>query len=338
MFHKSAAKLTGLYLAIIMVISVFFSILIYQLSIQELDRWAHRPEPIINVLPDRSVPSNFRQRLADSRQQYFQEARHRVITRLITINICILAGGGMLSYYLARRTLKPIEEAHEALERFTGDASHELRTPITAMRSENEVALMNPKLTLAQAKKQLTSNIEELEKLTTLTEGLLRLTSLDQSDLPKKPILASRLANEAIEKIQPKASAKNIIITTNLPPKLKTNANEASIVEVLVSLLDNAIKYSPEKSTIQVSAQSDNKHVRISVADTGMGIKGDDLPHIFDRFYRADTARSKQESPGYGLGLAIAYDIIRLHDGQLSAKSKFGSGSTFTISLPTHKA
>lgn len=333
MFHKSAAKLTGLYLAIIMVISLFFSLVIYQLSTDELARWAHSPEPIINVVPN-SNRYNLRQRLQDSRMEYYEAAKHRVVVRLVTINLSILAGGGILSYYLARRTLNPIEEAHAALERFTGDASHELRTPITAMRSENEVALMNPKLTLAQAKKQLQSNIEELEKLTSLTEGLLRLTSLDQSELPKKAISASRLITEAIEKTQVKASAKAITLSAENLSKQKVKVNEAGIVEVLVSLIDNAIKYSPDKSTITIATKLDNKHLKIQVIDKGMGIAGTDLPHIFDRFYRADAARSKQDSAGYGLGLAIAYDIVTLHGGQLAARSKPGNGSTFTVTLP----
>lgn len=333
MFHKSAAKLTGLYLAIIMVISLFFSLVIYQLSTQELARWARNPEPIINVVPN-SNRYNLRQRLQDSRMEYYEAAKHRVIVRLATINLCIFASGGILSYYLARRTLNPIEEAHAALERFTGDASHELRTPITAMRSENEVALMNPKLTLSQAKKQLQSNIEELEKLTTLTEGLLRLTSLDQSELPKKAVSVARLVNEAIEKTSAKAAARHITIEIEKLHKQKVKVNEAGIVEVLVSLLDNAIKYSPEKSTVKVVTALDSKHTRIQIIDQGMGISATDLPHIFDRFYRADAARSKQDSAGYGLGLAIAYDIVSLHNGQLSARSKLGSGSTFTVALP----
>jgi signal transduction histidine kinase len=334
MFHKSATKLTGLYLAIVMVISLFFSLVIYQLSTQELDRWIHRPEPVINILPDRDTGLNLRQRLEDSRMQYFNEAKHRVISRLVIINVCILAGGGVLSYYLARRTLNPIEEAHAALERFTGDASHELRTPITAMRSENEVALMNPKLTLAQAKKQLQSNIEELEKLTTLTEGLLRLTSLDPSELPKKAAGLDEMIHEAIAKVEPKARAKHItILAESLIPQ-KVVVNRAGIVEVLVSLLDNAIKYSPADKTIRITTAVDGKHATINVTDHGMGIKAVDLPHIFERFYRADAARSKQDSEGYGLGLAIAQDIVTLHEGQLTVTSRPERGSTFSLRLP----
>jgi len=159
MFHKTSTKLASLYLAIMMAISLFFSLNVYQLSMQEFDRGIRRPGPSLDQSINQYFPGNIQDRFRENREQQYEDARAHIINRLLLINLVILVGGGFLSYYLALRTLKPIEEANEAQSRFTADASHELRTPITVIRSENEVTLMNPKLTLAQAKAQLKSNI-----------------------------------------------------------------------------------------------------------------------------------------------------------------------------------
>ena len=148
-FHKTSLKLASLYLAIIVAISLFFSIAIYQVSISELERGLRRPLP---VFEGSGFSNRLREQLIEERISSYEEARSKLIARLVLANMLIVVFGGCLSYYLALRTLKPIEDAHEAQRTFAASASHELRTPITAMRSENEVALMDPNLTLADAK------------------------------------------------------------------------------------------------------------------------------------------------------------------------------------------
>ena len=333
MFHKRSTKLAGLYLAIMMAISLFFSLNVYQLSVQEFDRGLRRPGPTENHAPFNSFPAIVEE-LNREHEQFYQAAKRRVLDRLVVINLAILLGGGFLSYYLALRTLKPIEEAHEALERFTADASHELRTPITAMRSENEVALMNPKLTLQQAKQQLTSNIEELEKLTNLSEGLLRLASLENTDLSMEEIKVNSLVNKALQRVLPLAEKKNILINNKVKDTSAVYGDEGNLVEALVILLDNAIKYSPPKTQVTVMAVNKQKTIALQITDKGIGIKATELPYIFERFYRADSSRSKAVVSGYGLGLAIAKNIAVMHGGSLEATSQIGKGSIFTITLP----
>lgn len=335
MFHKTSTKLAGLYLAIMMAISLFFSFNVYQLSVQEFERGIRRPGPAFEMPPNQNgIPSQLRTRLLQDREQQFQESKRRVIQRLVLINLTILAGGGFLSYYLARRTLKPIEEAHEAQSRFTADASHELRTPITAMRSENEVALMNSKLTLAQAKKQLQSNNEELEKLTQLSEGLLKLASLENGALNKEDSDVNEIINSAVSRALPLAEKNKTLISTNIPEDTKIFADKFSLSEALYLLLDNAVKYSPKKTEIKLNVTKEGKNIVFKVCDQGIGIKATEVQHIFERFYRADTARSKQNISGYGLGLALAKSIAEMHGGTLSAASEPGKGSVFTLLIP----
>jgi signal transduction histidine kinase len=271
--------------------------------------------------------------LARELNERYEYARSLIIGRLVFINMSILVLGGGLSYFLAIRTLKPIDDAREAQNRFTADASHELRTPITAMKSETEVALMNPKLTLAEARDQLQSNIEELDKLTALSDGLLRLARAEQSELPRSLVSVAGMLSTAASRLEHKATAKNISVKIEAPKELNVEANRPSLTEAIVVLLDNAIKYSPEKSEVILSAKKTPKRVIISVVDKGIGIKPNEQARIFERFYRSDSARSRTDAGGYGLGLSIAKNIVEQNQGTISVSSKPNKGSTFRICL-----
>ena len=332
--HQTSRKLAGFYLAILMIISLVFSGVIYQVSVTELERGLRRPTRILVEPGGFDFSAAILDRLNSERAAAYEQAKQRLLARLVIVNLLILIGGGMLSYYLAARTLRPIQEAHESLERFTADASHELRTPITTMRTENEVALMDPKLSLKQAKQQLQSNIEELQNLTTLAEGLLKLAHTDNTDLVRLPTPANNLVQTAVQRVSALASKHGIRIEPNKVPGLDVLVDEVSATEALVTLLDNAIKYSPDNSSVQVSVKQHQKMVQFIVKDSGAGIAPEALPHVFDRFYRADQSRTKGSVGGYGLGLAIAQNIAQTHGGSVKAHSKLGKGSTFTLAMP----
>lgn len=333
--HKGSLKLAGLYLGVLMIISLFFSATLYQTSNRELERGLRRPTAVFNTIEGPGgFPTNIRTQFLNERETQYQEAHERILNNLILTNILILVGGGGLCYFLALRTLKPIEEAHEAQSRFTADASHELRTPITAMRTENEVALMDSKLSLKDAKQQLKSNVEELEKLSSLSEGLLRLAQVDNNHLQKTTVSAETIAQAAVNRMLPRAEAHAVLIKTVIQADAQVIADEASATEALVTLIDNAVKYSPKNSEVIVRVQQDQRQVLFQVIDSGPGIKKDELSHIFERFYRADSSRTKQGVSGYGLGLAIAKSIADAHHGDITVASKVNKGSTFTLILP----
>ena len=332
-FHNASVKLTTVYLIIIMFISLVFSFGLYRVSTQELERSIRRPDSPLEQLVRRGN-QDLHKRLISEQNEELTEARERLRGDLIIINIYILVVGGLLSYFMARKTMQPIEEAHDAQSRFTADASHELRTPITAMRAETELALTDTKLTLKQAKDQLASNMEELDKLTALSDGLLTLARLDNNGLETSPVLLSKIIDNAIERVEPLASKKKQTIKKSKIPKTKVRVDKLSIVEALVTLLDNAVKYSPEKSIISVKNKINQRSIEIEITDRGSGIKAGDLRHVFDRFYRADQSRNKPLVNGYGIGLSIAKGTVEAHAGTISVKSSPGNGSTFTISLP----
>lgn len=332
LFENTSLRLTSVYLIIIMCISLLFTLVIYQISSHELQLTLKGP------ITDRERRILVNERDIDAviqqRKEQLDTAETRLRSGLAFLNAVIIVAGGGLSYILARRTLLPIEHAHEAQSRFTADASHELRTPITAMRIETELTLTEPKLTLKAAKKQLESNIEELDKLTSLSEGLLQLARLDESGLEKAQVDIEEIVQKAIDRVLIKTESKKQIITTKKVKNCEVQANEIALVEALVTLLDNASKYSPEKTEIKVACNAHSKTVEISVSDQGVGILPTEKERVFERFYRADSSRTNSVEHGYGIGLSIAKAIAEAHNGKIKVESSPQKGSTFTLSLP----
>jgi two-component system sensor histidine kinase CiaH len=330
MFHSAALKLTGWYLAIIMTLSIVCSLALYNVSSTDLENNIRRRLPVsVNEL---LTPGDVRS-LANLRDRQLDTDLSHLKDNLISFNILVLLLGGGASYLLARRTLEPIEQSLEAQKRFTSDASHELRTPLTAMQAEIEVAMRDPNLTKAQAKELLQSNLEEVEKLRSLSDGLLNLAQ-HQKPVQISAIKLKPAVEEALKRVEKSASIKNIKISDHTKD-LTLKADNYSLAELLVILIDNAVKYSPEGSKIELSSEVSGKNGKISVKDHGIGIKATDLPHIFERFYRSDTSRSKTQADGYGLGLAIAKKIAGSLDGSIEVRSAPAKGSTFTITLPS---
>ncbi|HVO86230.1 MAG TPA: HAMP domain-containing sensor histidine kinase [Candidatus Binatia bacterium] len=331
MFHSAALKLTVWYLSIIMIVSISFSGAVYHFASNELIRTSQRQQRFFDQYQYEFPPQvpgyeNFRVRTLQSSMSDIRD-------ELVVLNLSVLLLGGALSYYMARKTLRPIEDNMEAQRRFTGDASHELRTPLTVMQAENEVALRNPDLTKKEAVDLLKSNLEEVAKLKALSDGLLRLANIDNNQLRSDVVSAKFVAERAIERWSKVAKDKKITIKTDLK-EVNVQGDPDSLTDLVSILLDNAIKYGGGKP-VSIKTYKKDKQVFIEVADHGQGIAAADLPHIFDRFYRADTSRNKNQIDGHGLGLAIAKQVADLHDGSIEVKSSAGHGSTFALRLPS---
>lgn len=327
MFTSARLKLTAWYLLIIMIISGLFSLAVYRSLTLEISRGMR--QQALRYMP---FPS-----LIELDEEIFFQARRRVIVDLVMINSGILVISGIAAYFLAGRTLQPIENMVEDQKRFIADASHELRTPLTAMKTEIEVALRGKNLDIKDAKSLLHSNLEEVNKMQSLSNYLLTLNRYQDSQtrLPTEKIDLHEVIVKAVEGIRPLATTKHISIEdqSKITP---ITGNFVSLVELITLLLDNAVKYSHLNSRIIVSTSKDPRNAVIVVQDFGIGIKAGDIPYIFNRFYRADSSRSKSHEDGYGLGLSIAKNIVNLHRGQISVSSTPGEGSAFTVKLPLH--
>lgn len=308
--------------------SIIFSFAIYNLSDHELKSQRQLPIP-------QSIQITFSDDFEKLRQIRLDQARSNLRERLVVFNLITLFFGAILSYVLALRALQPIEDIIEAQNRFTSDASHEIRTPLTVMKSEIEVALRDKDLSLDEAKETLNSNLEEVTKLEALTSGLLQLARQENTAMTKQKIDVKDLIKNSREQIMPKAKDKNIQIKVDKIKDYSLSGEPQSLQQALVILLDNAVKYSPPKSKITISTKNGRSSYSILIQDEGPGIDPADLPHIFDRFYRSDKSRTKgAETSGYGLGLAIAKQIIDAHSGSIDLASKPGQGTIATIQLP----
>lgn len=318
------------YLGIIMTMSLIFSGIIYGVTVNQLGR----PLP-----PPRSNAESERRMLYEVETQNRlnerdQTTRDSVLLSLVGLNLFMLGGGAWLSIVLARRTLKPIEAAVEAQNQFVSDASHELKTPLTALQATNEVALRKKHLDDDKAREVLEKNIVEVNKLRTLTETLLTMNKADHEPLKKEPVWADEASSDTIETLTEMAAKKSITVTSTVQ-HVQVSANSVALGQILTILIDNAIKYSPEHTSVTVSSERRKQHLTILVHDTGAGIPEKDQPYIFDRFYRVDEARTRTDVSGHGLGLSIAKSLCDRQGMTLRLKeSAKDVGSTFEVVIP----
>lgn len=336
MFHSARIKLTAWYLFIIMTISLSFSIIVYT-------RVTGDVQDRLVVIENRLRTGELGFRPPPGPGLFFieeiEDTRQRVLWMLILTNGLILIFSGVAGYFLAGKTLKPIEVALKEQQQFITDASHELRTPLTALKTSMEVALRGQKMSPSAAREVIGSNLEDVNSLQSLSDRLLSLAhyQTNGSSLIFKPLSVAETLEEAVRKVKFLAKAKEIKINIQ-SEDLTLEADKESFVELLVIFLDNAVKYTLAKGSIKVSAEADKKYLYLKIADSGIGIKSEDLPHIFDRFFRADASRSKAETKGFGLGLSLAEKIIESYGGDADVVSKVGFGTTFTLKFPLKHA
>jgi two-component system, OmpR family, phosphate regulon sensor histidine kinase PhoR len=216
---------------------------------------------------------------------------------------------------------------------FVANVSHELRTPLASIRAMAETLQDGAIEDVTVAERFVRIIVGEVERLTRILEDLLIL-SRAESHLPERvPFALDALIYSVVERLQTQADKTHLALTVSTPSPLTVVANRDLIEQVLVNLVDNAIKYTSEGGRVEVRATQQERRVTVSIIDTGIGIMSQDLPRIFERFYRVDKARSRQ-SGGTGLGLSIVKHIIETHGGQVTVESEYGRGSTFSFFLP----
>lgn len=233
--------------------------------------------------------------------------------------------------------ISDLKQAEIMRRDFVANVSHELRTPVTIIKGYAETLLTGTlESEPAHAKRFVEIIASHSERLTNLVNDILTLSSLESKEalIELNPIDISGTISKACQMLQSPASEKQIVISNQTVPGMmpRVMADQGRLEQVLVNLLENAIKYTPSGGTIRIFTEQDDDVVRVSVADTGIGIPFKDLPRIFERFYRVDEARTREQG-GTGLGLAIVKHIIQLHGGNVSVTSTPGQGSVFSFTL-----
>ena len=245
----------------------------------------------------------------------------------------------VLAYYgsrfMADRAMAPIRKSWKRQQDFVADASHELRTPLTVVQVNLELVKGNLEETVASQSKWLDYSLLETKRMTKLVDDLLFLARADsqQQALEKKHFSLNETLRAVVESFKLLAETQGIFLESSLDSEVTYWGDEFRIKQLMIILLDNALKYTPSGGKVALGLINRTTFVEITVNDNGEGIEAEHLSKIFERFYRVDKARSKQKE-GTGLGLAIADWIIQSHHGQVRVVSSPGEGTTFIISLP----
>lgn len=251
--------------------------------------------------------------------------------------VVMTAIGGMV---LTRQATGEIEQSFQRLKQFTADASHELRSPLTAIQSNASVALKYDKEMRDGDRQKFQTILDASQQLTQLTEDLLWLARGDAQTAPAPPQLVDleSLLQQLVQRYEIQAQRQQIELITQINSPLLTWGYASQLTRLFTNLLDNAFHYTPSSGTIQITA-TQNHRLRIEIRDSGIGIAPDDLPFIFDRFWQADSSRSLNYK-STGLGLAIAKSIVETHHGQITVTSQLNQGSCFTVWLmgQSHKS
>ena len=227
-----------------------------------------------------------------------------------------------------------LNRSFEQIRQFSTDVSHELRTPLTAIRGQLEVALFTAK-TPDQYRDAMVNALQDVEQLSNIVRALLLLSQAEsgQVALQMSPLDLPAIVEDLVDQFQIPAEAENITLSLDVPRECRVKGDRTQIERMLANLLSNAIKYTPAGGHVSVRLRSGEGWAQLEVEDTGLGIPADQLPHIFDRFYRVRSA-STNPIQGLGLGLSFVAWIVKAHGGRIDVSSAVGKGSRFTVSLP----
>ena len=332
-------RLTLSYLSVIMTLSLIFTGIIYLLSTASLNRPLLPSEgesSSVNVetpeFEEHSFENTFRKRL----ERRDNTTRTTIIYSLVGFNIGIFLIGIFVSRSLAKLTLAPIERAMMKQMQFISDASHELKTPLTAMLIRNEVALRKKSLPEVKAREVIEKNIEEILKMKELTSSMLDMARENGEKEIESEVVVSELIENLREKMEPLAKSRGLLIKTEiiLGKDLNEKLAKKTLEQILTIFIDNAIKYS-EDGVIYLRAMRRGKNLFFSVKDNGIGIKKEDQKRIFERFYQIDEARTrtKDDGSGHGLGLAIAKNLAERQGYRIILRSSVGKGAEFEVEV-----
>jgi signal transduction histidine kinase len=338
-FIKARWKLTVFYTLFISIVVILFSSAIYFGYLyylrgafeNELTGEDHGSESELGGSEDQGNTSQF----SITPQEISANASRRLGIIILIADGCIIAVSAFLGYALAGFTLKPIQNNQDAQRRFMSDASHELRTPLSIMKTGIEVELRNPGNPL-ECKPILNSNLEEINRMADLVENLLFILRVDSGNENFKfEILdLSQIISSVIQNMKPYAAQRKVdLISANVPTGLLITGDLNKLKQAFYNILKNAVDYSKPGGQVQLTVLKQPKTAQIEITDKGIGIPVEELPFVFERFFRSSN-NSGRYNNGSGLGLAITKEIIEKHKGEIKIESSFGNWTKVTMSLP----
>ncbi|WP_033795458.1 HAMP domain-containing sensor histidine kinase [Bacillus sp. H1a] len=263
---------------------------------------------------------------------------------LRTLLLILIIGCGIgslcaigIGFFLAGRALIPIQNSWEKQQQFVSDASHELRTPLAVIQSKTDILFQSPSATIEEKVLDISTISKECRRLSKLVANLLLLARSDsnQIEMDKKTFELDKLLEEIVDPYKEIASYQEKEMMLNVERNILFMGDRERIHQMMVILLDNAMKYTNEGGHIQINCAQTSSSIRIQVKDNGIGVKEEDSPKLFDRFYQGDKARSSSE--GAGLGLSIANWIVDKHYGKISVESKWGEGTCLEVIFPKNQ-
>ena len=262
---------------------------------------------------------------------------HDVLVSFLLIVPFIIALTIFLSYRFANNAIKPIEESIKMLKQFTSDASHELKTPISTIKANIEVALMKDR-DPEYYKEKLKTILDSTNRMSKLIQDMLFISHLDMGNYSVKlePVNIKDVFLSLNTQFEGLAISKNVNLVVSTEDDIQLITDKNILFEILSIFIENGIEYNKENGFVKVYARKVGESIEITVEDSGIGIKEQDIPHIFDRFYRGEKSRSR-ETGGVGLGLPIAKELAKLIDATIRVESKVGSGSKFILILREEK-
>ena len=264
-------------------------------------------------------------------------AMAQLVVSSLMVGVLALLAFFFVSLLLANLALKPVESAWNRQKQFVADASHELKTPLTVILANQKILLAHPEKTVSEQRQWVENTQSEGDRMKSLVEDLLFLAKTD--DGASKETLSdvnfSDLAQGSILSFASLAFESGITLNDSIQPNVILTGSEAKLRRLCGVLLDNALKYANRHGTVDLDLKTENGNALLRVHNTGAPIPAEDLPHLFERFYRVDRARS---TGGYGLGLSIAQSIVKAHGGRISVSSTLEAGTTFAVTLPLRVA
>ncbi len=332
MFEQARLKLTIWYVVVIMLVSGFFSSLVYWAGVRELSRYGlrwerqmmHR-ERLWQKMMGEEMMEGW-DRVVEWKEKELNEAKKSLIIALIELNGVILVLAMVSGWFLAGKTLAPIKKSMEEQKLFAASAAHELKTPLTVMKANLEVALEDKKID-DKVKQILKENLEEVDRLISLSQGLLSL-SYPQTAKEREEVNVNQVVKEITKRFQGQAKQKDIDLKIQERTKVEIYGNKKQVEKMLEAVIDNAIKYSHKGGKVVIQVDKEGKFGVIRIKDWGVGIKREDINKVKKPFYQVTSTNN-----GFGLGLAIVDKIVKDHGGKWSIQSEEGEGAEVEIKL-----